>query len=99
MLFCGRLRVNLDPFEEYGDAQIWSALEKAHLAEFVRTLADGLDHEIAEGGCNLRCAAATMIVAPLNLLFAASASVNSFALRAPFCERQMCSCSTRRPRA
>ena len=54
MLFCGRLRVNLDPFEEFSDAQLWSALEKAHLAEFVRTLADGLGHEIADGGSNLR---------------------------------------------
>ena len=95
MLFCGRLRVNLDPFEEFSDAQIWSALEKAHLAEFVRTLADGLGHEIADGGSNLRCAAT--IFAYSKRLFLASASVSSFALRAPFFERQMCSFSTRRP--
>ena len=90
-----RLRVNLDPFEEFSDAQIWSALEKAHLAEFVRTLADGLGHEIADGGSNLRCAAT--IFAYSKRLFLASASVSSFALRAPFFERQMCSFSTRRP--
>ncbi|KAI6212798.1 hypothetical protein M3Y94_00071600 [Aphelenchoides besseyi] len=53
VLFCGNLRSNLDPFEEYDDVQLWSALEKAHLAEFVHSLAEGLDHEIADGGSNL----------------------------------------------
>ena len=54
MLFCGKLRVNLDPFEEHSDARLWLALEKAHLADFVRSLIGGLDHEIADGGSNLR---------------------------------------------
>ncbi|KAI6198949.1 Multidrug resistance-associated protein [Aphelenchoides besseyi] len=54
VLFCGNLRSNLDPFEEYDDLQLWSALEKAHLSEFVHSLAEeGLDHEIADGGSNL----------------------------------------------
>ena len=30
-LFSGTLRLNLDPFCEYNDDQLWSALEKAHL--------------------------------------------------------------------
>ncbi|KAI6217744.1 ABC transporter, ATP-binding protein [Aphelenchoides fujianensis] len=53
ILFCGTLRSNLDPFEEYTDEQVWSALERAHLAPFVRSLADRLQHEIADSGSNL----------------------------------------------
>ncbi|KAI6211800.1 Multidrug resistance-associated protein 1 isoform X4 [Aphelenchoides besseyi] len=53
VLFCGNLRSNLDPFEEYDDTQLWSALQKAHLADFVQSLTDGLDYEIADGGSNL----------------------------------------------
>lgn len=29
MLFSGSLRYNLDPFEEYNDSDVWSALEQA----------------------------------------------------------------------
>ena len=29
MLFCGSMRYNLDPFEEYDDSDLWSALEQA----------------------------------------------------------------------
>lgn len=48
--------MNLDPFESYSDSVIWHTLELAHLKGFVKSLADGLGHEIAEGGENLRCA-------------------------------------------
>uniref|UniRef100_A0A914Y8S3 ABC transmembrane type-1 domain-containing protein n=1 Tax=Panagrolaimus superbus TaxID=310955 RepID=A0A914Y8S3_9BILA len=34
VLFCGKLRINLDPFEEFSDAEIWDAIEKAHLRKF-----------------------------------------------------------------
>ena len=30
-LFAGTLRLNLDPFNEYSDEQLWSALESSHL--------------------------------------------------------------------
>ncbi|KAI6212601.1 hypothetical protein M3Y94_00045300 [Aphelenchoides besseyi] len=53
VLFCGNLRSNLDPFGEYDDLKLWSALEKAHLSNFVHSLTAGLDHEIADGGSNL----------------------------------------------
>lgn len=54
VIFSGSLRMNLDPFEQYDDAQLWSALEKAHLKEFVQELDDKLMFECSEGGENLR---------------------------------------------
>ena len=54
MLFSGTLRQNLDPFDQYSDDQVWTALEHSHLKTFVKGLAAGLQHEISEGGSNLR---------------------------------------------
>ncbi|XP_058820116.1 multidrug resistance-associated protein 1-like [Topomyia yanbarensis] len=53
VLFSGTLRMNVDPFKVYSDDQVWKALELAHLKVFVKGLAAGLDHEIAENGENL----------------------------------------------
>ncbi|XP_017108722.1 multidrug resistance-associated protein 1 isoform X4 [Drosophila bipectinata] len=53
VLFSGSLRINLDPFEVKTDDEIWKALELSHLKSFVKSLAAGLNHEIAEGGENL----------------------------------------------
>ena len=52
VLFSGTL--NLDPFESYSDGDLWRALESAHLVTFVSGLEKKLQHEIAEGGENLR---------------------------------------------
>ena len=46
--------MNLDPFGAYTDDQLWASLEHAHLKTFVQGLPTGLEHEIAEGGENLR---------------------------------------------
>lgn len=46
--------MNLDPFDKYSDDQVWKALELAHLKDFVKTLSAGLQHEVTEGGDNLR---------------------------------------------
>ena len=54
MLFSGTLRMNLDPFDRHNDDEIWSALEHAHLKMFILSLAEGLQHQCAEGGENLR---------------------------------------------
>ena len=54
VLFSGSLRMNLDPFESYSDTDLWRALESAHLKIFVSGLEKKLQHEIAEGGENLR---------------------------------------------
>lgn len=44
----------MDPFEEFSDQQLWTALEKAHLSEFVNSLIEKLDYQVADGGNNLR---------------------------------------------
>ena len=46
--------MNLDPFNKYSDDQVWSSLEQAHLKNFVADLPSKLQHEISEGGDNLR---------------------------------------------
>jgi len=53
ILFCGTLRINLDPFTKYSDDEIWRVLEHSHLKDFVSTLSAGLQHEVTEGGENL----------------------------------------------
>ncbi|XP_078036751.1 multidrug-Resistance like Protein 1 isoform X5 [Augochlora pura] len=53
ILFSGTLRMNLDPFNNHTDEEVWTALEHAHLKSFVQNLASGLLHEVTEGGDNL----------------------------------------------
>uniref|UniRef100_A0A915DNB5 Multidrug resistance-associated protein 1 n=1 Tax=Ditylenchus dipsaci TaxID=166011 RepID=A0A915DNB5_9BILA len=53
VLFCGTLRSNLDPFDEYSDDMIYAAIEKAYLKEFVLAFENKLLHEISESGNNL----------------------------------------------
>ncbi|KAI1286818.1 ATP-binding cassette sub-family C member 3 [Halotydeus destructor] len=53
VLFTGSLRLNLDPFGNHDDAELWTALKLAHLQHFVDSLGTGLDFIIAEGGDNL----------------------------------------------
>lgn len=53
-LFEGSLRMNIDPLENNSDSELWNALEKSHLKEFVsEKLPGGLDAEISEAGSNL----------------------------------------------
>ena len=54
VIFSGTLRMNLDPFEQYEDKDLWMALEKAHMKEFVQEMEEGLSYECSEGGENLR---------------------------------------------
>ncbi|KAI0255781.1 P-loop containing nucleoside triphosphate hydrolase protein [Lactifluus subvellereus] len=52
-LFEGTMRENIDPVGEYQDADIWEALEQAHLKEYVDSLPEGLDAPVREGGSSL----------------------------------------------
>ena len=45
--------MNLDPFNQYSDKNIWDALDHAHLKSFVSYLPNGLHFEVSEGGANL----------------------------------------------
>ncbi|CAK7350714.1 unnamed protein product [Dovyalis caffra] len=44
-LFSGNVRFNLDPIREHNDADLWEALEKAHLKDTIRNNSFGLDAE------------------------------------------------------
>uniref|UniRef100_A0A5B6ZCK4 ABC-type xenobiotic transporter n=1 Tax=Davidia involucrata TaxID=16924 RepID=A0A5B6ZCK4_DAVIN len=51
VLFSGTVRFNLDPFNEHNDADLWEALERAHLKDVIRSSL-GLDAEVSEAGEN-----------------------------------------------
>ncbi|XP_078611217.1 multidrug resistance-associated protein 1-like [Branchiostoma floridae x Branchiostoma japonicum] len=53
VLFSGTLRMNLDPFEQHADVDIWLALQLSHLKNFVMNLEKKLEHDVTEGGQNL----------------------------------------------
>ena len=42
----GTVRFNLDPFDEYNDADLWEALERAHLKDVIRRNSFGLDAQV-----------------------------------------------------
>ena len=52
MLFSGTLRKNLDPFDEYTDAELWSALEEVELKTTVMESPSELNTKMSEGGSN-----------------------------------------------
>uniref|UniRef100_A0A8H8CHK1 Metal resistance protein YCF1 n=1 Tax=Psilocybe cubensis TaxID=181762 RepID=A0A8H8CHK1_PSICU len=52
-LFEGTLRDNIDPIGAHSDAEIWIALEQAHLKDYVETLPEKLDAPVREGGSSL----------------------------------------------
>lgn len=52
VLFSGTMRYNLDPFDEFVDDKLWSALRDVHLHAVVADMAAGLQSKISEGGSN-----------------------------------------------
>lgn len=52
MLFNGSVRMNLDPFNEAADDQIWTALERVQLKRTVSALDGGLGATVQEFGSN-----------------------------------------------
>ncbi|KFV46443.1 Multidrug resistance-associated protein 1, partial [Tyto alba] len=53
VLFSGSLRLNLDPLNQYTDADIWTALELTQLKNFVADLPDQLEYKCSDQGENL----------------------------------------------
>lgn len=51
VLFSGTIRRNLDPFEEYPDADLWKSLEEVELKE-IASGPLGLQTQVAAGGSN-----------------------------------------------
>ncbi|KAF9909340.1 hypothetical protein EC991_008725 [Linnemannia zychae] len=51
-LFAGTLRDNLDPLHQSTDADLWTALERAHLKDHISSLPQGLSFEVSSNGEN-----------------------------------------------
>ncbi|KAL0491865.1 ATP-binding cassette, subfamily C [Acrasis kona] len=52
-MFSGTIRFNIDPNQEYSDAEIWQALERSHMKSYVSQLPLGLSDIVTENGDNL----------------------------------------------
>ena len=52
-LFSGTLRRKLDPFDEYSDDSLWTALEAVKFKESMKELPLGLHFIVTGGGSNL----------------------------------------------
>ncbi|CAH8589859.1 unnamed protein product [Dicrocoelium dendriticum] len=53
VLFSGSLRFNLDPFGDRTDDELWSALDAAHLRDWLQLEGLTLEFDCGEAGCNL----------------------------------------------
>jgi ABC-type multidrug transport system fused ATPase/permease subunit len=51
-LFCGTVRENIDPLDEYRDTELLGALQRCHLANAMNRLG-GLGAQVGHGGHNL----------------------------------------------
>ncbi|KAF9319799.1 Canalicular multispecific organic anion transporter 2 [Podila horticola] len=51
-LFVGTVRDNLDPFEQCQDAELWEALDRAHLKKYISSMPGGLSYEVTQNGEN-----------------------------------------------
>lgn len=53
VVFSGTVRYNLDPFNEYPDSDLWSALEEVQLKKQVDNFAEKLEAKLSDNGGNL----------------------------------------------
>jgi ABC-type multidrug transport system fused ATPase/permease subunit len=52
VLYSGTVRTNLDPFVDFEDDELWTALEACSLGELVRSMQGQLASAVMEGGAN-----------------------------------------------
>ncbi|EEY58685.1 ATP-binding Cassette (ABC) Superfamily [Phytophthora infestans T30-4] len=52
VLFAASVRFNLDPTGQATDNELWNAIRKSRLENFIKSLRGGLDAEVREGGDN-----------------------------------------------
>jgi len=52
VMFLGTIRSNLDPWEEFTDAQIQDALKRVRMDQVVHELQSGINSNVTEGGSN-----------------------------------------------
>ena len=52
VLFSGTVRYNLDPFDQYSDAELWGVLEQVQLKSAVEEMDGQLSAEVSEAGGN-----------------------------------------------
>jgi ABC-type multidrug transport system fused ATPase/permease subunit len=62
VLFSGSIRTNIDPFDEFSDDQIWSALERCGLKKSIEVMPGMLNASVAEYGENLSAGMRQMLV-------------------------------------
>ncbi|KAG0003683.1 Canalicular multispecific organic anion transporter 2 [Modicella reniformis] len=51
-LFVGTVRDNLDPFQQATDTEVWEALDRAHLKDYLVGMPGGLSYEVTHNGDN-----------------------------------------------
>ncbi|KAF9932493.1 hypothetical protein FBU30_008066 [Linnemannia zychae] len=51
-LFVGTIRENLDPFDQASDTELWEALDRAHLKDYISSMPGGLSYEVTQNGDN-----------------------------------------------
>jgi len=47
VIFSGTIKKNLDPFDEIEESQLWDALEKVHLKQYVESLEKGIETDMS----------------------------------------------------
>lgn len=69
VLFSGTMRKNLDPFDEFADDLLWSALEEVELKEAVAELPGGLGAKMSQGGSNFSVGQRQLVSSIFNFFF------------------------------
>ena len=68
VLFSGTIRSNIDPFKQYTDSEMWSALERCDLKQTIQEMAGELSAPVSEYGENLSAGMRQMLVIARALL-------------------------------